>query len=575
MRHVTEPIETMLPAAARTAFGRWATSTATIIALIATTMAFTLAGFFYLAHEQTRLAEARNDARELRVAVQAVIETDRFVLGAMAHPSAKPDPVVYGRIVGTLDDIGPHGMPGKVKRGANEVPAASVLASLKSGWDTVMAQLVAGDVDGARETYALRSIGWNMDAMLDAFSAALAERNRTFEDLQHRIERMILIAMAGQILAGALSIGAFVFASRRGALESEARAKAVSRADATREQVLRLFQMTDMLQSAGDLADANAVLKSTATELLPDLGGALYVFNNSRDRLALSTQWGPKQESLPETIGLGQCWALKRGKAHINLPGSSKLCCEHHHSADPCLEIPMIARGEILGLLQIFAEGEAAEARLEQIASVGAAIADAMSLALANLALRDKLRGQALRDPLTGLYNRRYMEDTLERVVRLAERERSEVSLIMIDLDHFKRLNDNYGHAKGDAVLRETASALLGNLRESDVACRYGGEELLVILPQCGLKAAATKAERLRIAIESLSEPNGAKVSASFGVAAIPGTSMNTRDMMMAADAALYQAKQEGRNRVVCAPERSGMTDPAQIAFDAELDAAE
>src|SRR5262249_50631515 len=147
------------------------------------------------------------------------------------------------------------------------------------------------------------------------------------------------------------------------------------------------------------------------------------------------------------------------------------------------------------------------------------------------------------RDPLTGLYNRRYMEDTLERFVRLAEREHGELSVLMIDLDHFKRLNDQHGHAKGDAVLRDAASAIIHQLRESDVACRYGGEELLVLLPDCNMADAMQKAQRIRRSIEDLSEPNGAQVSASIGVAGVPATSSTAKEVLAAADAALYEAK--------------------------------
>lgn len=371
---------------------------------------------------------------------------------------------------------------------------------------------------------------------------------------------------------GLFAIVAFLFAARRGARASRARTLAVSRADATRKQVVRLFEMTDMLQCANDLSDANAVLESTATELLRDFGGALYVFNNSRDRLALSTHWGMGEDiDLAETIGMQQCWALKRGKPHVNGPSSETICCEHHDRRYNALEIPMIARGEILGLLQIFTKGDDAPRKLSAAAPLGAAIADAMSLALANLGLRDRLRSQALRDPLTNLYNRRYMEDTLQRVVRLADREKREVSVIMIDLDHFKRLNDSYGHAKGDAVLRDVAGLIVGNLRESDFACRYGGEELLVILPYCGIEMAAQKAERLRAGVEALSEPGGAQITASFGVATIPATSASVAELMSASDAALYRAKQEGRNRVVCAP----VVTTGEEAFQAELQAAE
>lgn len=337
----------------------------------------------------------------------------------------------------------------------------------------------------------------------------------------------------------------------------EMRGRRLMAADAleARQQVEQLFKMTDMLQSAGGYGDANAVLRATMAKLLPDFGGALYVFNNSRDRLDLSVSWdwvgsGPPAES----IAPGQCWALMRGKLHINEVGHGALRCEHLGGDELALEIPMMARGEVYGLLQVQSD---TNERLESVEPLATAIADAMSLALSNIALREKLRTQALRDPLTGLYNRRYMEDVLERYSNLAERNDRPLAAIMIDLDHFKLLNDQHGHAMGDAVLREAAASIAGAIRPSDVACRYGGEELVVLLADCALDEAAAKAELLRARIESLSDVHGVRITASFGVAAMPDTSSRGAEIVNAADAALYRAKQAGRNRVETAERRA------------------
>ncbi len=234
----------------------------------------------------------------------------------------------------------------------------------------------------------------------------------------------------------------------------------------------------------------------------------------------------------------------------------------------------MTARGELLGLLCVSTHGEGAEARLEQCRKLAVAIADGMSLALSNIALREKLRSQALRDPLTGLYNRRYMEDSLERLVRLAGREKKNLSLLMIDLDHFKKLNDGHGHAMGDAVLRETAGAILGSLRESDVACRYGGEELLVILPDCSIDDAAIKAEAIRARIQELSGHHGTSVSASIGVSSMPAITTQMADLIATADAALYAAKRGGRNQVKLAEPKAKSTMDPEFVRKVAVDAA-
>lgn len=329
------------------------------------------------------------------------------------------------------------------------------------------------------------------------------------------------------------------------------------RAHAERKQINHLFRMTEMLQSANGYADANAVLGATIDSLLAGFGGALYVFNNSRDRLELSDSWRwPETDTLRPMLTPSQCWALKRGKPHVNCDGRGALRCEHHLGTATVLELPMTAHGEIQGMLKIATTLPDAAAQLERVQPLATAIADAMSLAVSNIALREKLRTQALRDPLTGLYNRRYMEDALSRYANLTERSGTPLSVIMIDLDHFKKLNDEFGHAVGDSVLRETAATIMSALRTSDVACRYGGEELLVILPECGITEASAKAEVLRERIEALSTTHDAKISASFGVAAIPESTRSIADLLGLADAALYQAKEAGRNRVVAAPAR-------------------
>jgi len=339
----------------------------------------------------------------------------------------------------------------------------------------------------------------------------------------------------------------------------KAREQLISTAHEARVRTDELFAMTDMLQSADCHEDAAAVLMTSSQRLLPDFGSALYVFNNSRDRLDLIQRWNIADSNiLPESVSPSNCWALKRGKFHINDPQSITLCCGHHHDRGfSTIEIPMMARGSVYGLLVFALEAPDAFERLRAIQRLGRALADSMSLALSNIALREKLRTQSLRDPLTGLYNRRYMEDALERYVSLSERTGSLTSVIMVDLDHFKGLNDEHGHAKGDAVLRDVAAQLVGGVRPSDVVCRYGGEELVVILPNCNLEDARMRAEALRARIEGLSEVHAAQISASFGVATIPETAASHTDIVAIADAALYRAKQQGRNRVVCAQRKA------------------
>ena len=227
-------------------------------------------------------------------------------------------------------------------------------------------------------------------------------------------------------------------------------------------------------------------------------------------------------------------------------------------ASETVLEIPMIARGEIVGLFQLFADGEDAEARLEGVTGLGSALADGMSLALANMALREKLRNQALRDPLTGLYNRRYMEDCAA-ALRAARRAREPRGLAW----SWSTSTTSSGSTTSTATPSATRCCATPRwrssaaLRETDVVCRYGGEELVVILPDCTSSARRDKAEVLRLRIEALSETHGARDLAPRSASPrcrIPRRSV--ADLLAAADAALYKAKQDGRNQVVTAPLR-------------------
>jgi diguanylate cyclase (GGDEF)-like protein len=175
--------------------------------------------------------------------------------------------------------------------------------------------------------------------------------------------------------------------------------------------------------------------------------------------------------------------------------------------------------------------------------------------ALVELALLNRLHAEmALKDALTGLFNRRHFDEQLRLELRRAQREGAPVGLLLCDLDHFKRVNDTYGHPAGDAVLREAARRITEAVRDVDIVCRYGGEEFAVVLPACLLEEACQVAERVRSAMCALPVPlDGATalpVSVSVGVSAFPSPVNNALELARAADAALYRAKTRGRNRV-------------------------
>ncbi|MGG5812512.1 diguanylate cyclase [Falsiroseomonas sp. CW058] len=321
-------------------------------------------------------------------------------------------------------------------------------------------------------------------------------------------------------------------------------------------QVGTLFSMGELLQSSLSPEDVKRVVAHTAQDLLPDLGGAFYVFNNSRDRLDLMGAWGgggAPAPAMPDHFAPNDCWALKRGRPHGCGTGIGLRCDHAAEGGACCLCVPMQARGEVYGVLQ-FLPPQGHAGTMGEKGELAQALADGVSLSLANLALREKLRNQALRDELTGLYNRRFLEETLPRMVAHAERRKAPIAVLMLDLDHFKQVNDRYGHAMGDAVLREVGAMLLARLRRMDIACRYGGEELMVLMPDCGAADALLRAQEICAMVRALHERADSAlppVTVSIGVAAWPEHGDQVARVVEVADAALYEAKRAGRDRAV------------------------
>ncbi len=326
-----------------------------------------------------------------------------------------------------------------------------------------------------------------------------------------------------------------------------------------------LTEMGDLLLSAATPEEAYAVIAESANRLFPDQPGAVFVYSNSRDELEAAAVWGEFPSDLSERVfAPGECWALRRGRVHLIEDSQSGLRCRHvlHLPEAGYLCVPMMAQGEALGVLHL----RQTDSRPRPTESAGSTsnprqlavtVAEHLALALANLKLRQTLRSQSIRDPLTGLFNRRYLEETLERELRRAGRNGRPLGVIMIDLDHFKRFNDTFGHDAGDTLLRELGHFLQMHIRGDDIACRYGGEEFTLILPEASLDATAQRAEELRAGIKGLSvshrsQPLGA-LTLSSGVAAFPEHGSTTEAIMKDADAALYRAKAEGRDRVVLA----------------------
>jgi diguanylate cyclase (GGDEF)-like protein/PAS domain S-box-containing protein len=320
-----------------------------------------------------------------------------------------------------------------------------------------------------------------------------------------------------------------------------------------------LSRMAELLQACSERTEAYAVIRETAAELFPDVPGALYIFGDARDLLERASTWCGAQAN-DAALAPGDCWALRLGRPHIVRPRNTVRCAHVPDAVQSYVCMPVQGQGQVVGLMHFAFDigGKSVRFPAETERRLRA-LSDSVGPALANLKLRDALRVLALRDGLTELYNRRYMEEALSRELKRAARTGKPLALIMIDIDHFKRFNDSFGHDAGDFVLSTIAGVLKGGIRATDIACRYGGEELAILLPEADAENGAHRAEALRVAIRATELSFRGKqlpgATASFGVASHPALASNAAELVKAADQALYRAKESGRDRVCVAEE--------------------
>ncbi|WP_115539911.1 diguanylate cyclase [Xanthomonas campestris] len=316
-----------------------------------------------------------------------------------------------------------------------------------------------------------------------------------------------------------------------------------------------LSRYTGLLQSCVSAEEALDVTSRTLAHLLPGIAGSVYLLRASQDRAEVISHWGTPLVHSASHLLPEECWALRRGQPHLIEDLARDAPCAHIDLPDASVAItpaclPMSAQGTQLGFLFLSAPGPAPMPRLE----IAEAAAEQLSLALSNLRLRESLRRQSIRDALTGLYNRRYLEEALSHELARCARRDLPLSVLMLDVDHFKQFNDGQGHAGGDLLLAAVGELLLPRLRAEDVACRYGGEEFTVILPETDGEEAMRVAEQIRGHIAALAVSDGQRalprVTASIGVASFPADGELGSALIQKADAALYVAKRQGRNRV-------------------------
>jgi diguanylate cyclase (GGDEF)-like protein len=314
-----------------------------------------------------------------------------------------------------------------------------------------------------------------------------------------------------------------------------------------------LRQMGDLLQVSNEREEYYNIIREFVPQLFPNTSGALYLISNSRSSVEAVTVWGDDLQS-ESSFAPNECWAMRRGQIYQGGAAKPGLNCRHIQDIfqGQYLEVPMTASGELIGTFYV--ENKQESSSLENIQYLAQTLADHLSLSFSNLKLRERLRTQSIRDALTSLFNRRYMEESLAREIPRARRRNMPVGIIMLDIDHFKVFNDTYGHEAGDMVLREIGALLQNQIRSEDIACRYGGEEFILILPEAPLEVTVRHADRIREAIKSMRveyrrQPLGV-ISVSAGVAEFPKHSTSVEGILKKADEALYLAKHNGRDRV-------------------------
>lgn len=340
-------------------------------------------------------------------------------------------------------------------------------------------------------------------------------------------------------------------------------------------EVALLSETARVLQAVLSGKEAYEIISRLGPKFFPEVAGALYVLNDSKILLERVARWGVGFVGAP-TLGPADCWALRTGSAHWIENFQADLICPHLGNGwkAQALCIPLIVQGETLGVFSF----QALQGLSEAERLLGAAFAEPVALALANLRLRLALRAQAIRDPVTALFNRRYMEESLQRELARAERGATPLGIVMLDVDHFKAFNDAHGHAAGDRLLQGLGSALQRHMRREDIACRFGGEEFLLLLVDASIEDSVRLAEGLREVIKKLRVLYLGQalppVTVSIGVAGFPGHGATPEELIEAADSALYKAKEEGRNRVKIAPEKPKIStsDPRTRRYERPME---
>jgi len=338
-----------------------------------------------------------------------------------------------------------------------------------------------------------------------------------------------------------------------------------------------LGHLVDMLNSSNTREEGYEVIQRAAETMFVD-GGLVSAFNSSSNQVETKCAWGSFAGEC-EVFSTEDCWALRRGHEYESKSGEIK--CNHLRKSgvQHTLCRPLLAQGEVMGVLTIsmpylvvpIAEIAGIDDPLPQTAML---FGEQLSIWMANFNLRETLRYQSIRDPLTNLFNRRFLEESLTREMSKSARTLEQVSVIQVDIDNFKEINDKYGHSVGDVTLVAIAEVILSLFRDSDVPCRSGGEEFTMLLPNCSWENAHARSEELQRRVAEIQVSTSPQTpmlkppTLSIGIAASPEHGFTSDALLRSADLALYESKSGGRNKITRA---LAVTDDRRPVVEPEL----
>lgn len=422
-----------------------------------------------------------------------------------------------------------------------------------------------GGLDAARQFIARngsreldRQIRGKLEAIRAAELGSLAQRRQA-------LDRSSNLSLLASVLGIPLSLVILAGVNRLLVRENAERRRAANEASASAQQFKKLSgdmtslsRFAGMLQSCKDGDELLAITAQGFSVLAPALGGTVFLLRASRDHAEAVKHWGTHAADSESHPAPDECWAVRRNRPYVVEDVKGGIACAHvvpppgaRTAATAC--IPLSAQGVLMGWVYLSRPETGPIAEFD----VALQAAEQMSLALANVRLQQDLRNQSIRDPLTGLYNRRYLEESLEREISRCTRRELPLIVMMLDVDHFKAFNDAHGHPGGDTLLAAFGRLLQASCRSEDIPCRFGGEEFTIILPEADLDVGMARAASLLATVSQMVVAHQGvtlgRVTTSIGLAALPAHGTNAATLIAAADQALYRAKTEGRNRACVA----------------------